>query len=83
MKITRAVVLTQEEANTLRKAQHILANICCEFEQGDEIEQCEMCPLRFCCDYYNHSEETFPNNLYDLIRSLQVETNVEENKNEN
>lgn len=83
MKITRAVVLTQEEANTLSKAQHILSNICCEFEQGDEMEQCQMCPLHFCCGYYNHSEDTLPNNLYDLIRNLQVETNVEENKNEN
>ena len=51
MKITRAVVLSQEEADTLRKAQHILSNICCEFEQGEELEECEMCPMRFCCDY--------------------------------
>lgn len=83
MKVTRAVVLTQEEANTLKKAQHILANMCCEFEQGDEIEQCQMCPLHFCCSYYNRDGETFPNNLYDLIRNLQVETNEGENQNEN
>lgn len=80
MKITRAVVLEEKEYDTLRQAQHILSNICCEFEQGEEMEQCEMCPLHFCCDYYNHSEETLPNNLYDLIHNLQVESNIEENK---
>ncbi len=80
MKITRAVILSQEEADTLRKAQHILSNICCEFEQGEEMEECEMCPMHFCCDYYNHSDETLPNNIYDLIRNLRIESDIEENK---
>lgn len=83
MKVTRAVVLTQEELYALNNAQHILSNICCEFEQGDEMEQCEMCPLHPYCDYYNRSGDTLPNNLYDLIRNLQIENNAEENKNEN
>ena len=78
MKITRTVVLEEKEYETLKKAQHILSNICCEFEQGEELEECEMCPMRFCCGHYNHSEDTFPNNLYDLIHSLRIESNEEE-----
>lgn len=79
MKTIKTVVLEEQEYETLKKAQAILSNMCCEFEQGNEMEQCDICPMHFCCGYYNHSEDTLPNDLYDLIHNLKVESNEGEN----
>lgn len=78
MKTIKTIIVTQAESDILTSAQHILSNICCEFEQGDDMNQCQICPLHFCCDYYNSSGDTLPNNIYDFIRNLQVEPEGEE-----
>ena len=69
-KLELSVTISEEEINTIEKAETILQEICFTF---DGHNQCELCPMYSICTKTLNDVTTPHNILYHIRNSLKVE----------
>lgn len=77
MKITKTIVITQEEQSILKQAANLLSEICGEFSPMPSTCD-ENCPLLHCCPFQYKDDIPLGDYVDMAVRDLKVyDENVE------
>lgn len=68
-KFELTVTISEEERETIEKAENILQEICFTF---DDHNQCELCPMHSICDQKLNNVSTPHSILYNIRNALKV-----------